>query len=55
MGILGKRRVIDYFSIPIVICGLFLTFLVDFVLYQEDARMGREVFTSTAFHRMNNL
>ena len=55
MGILGKRRVIDYFSIPIVICGLFLTFLVDSVLYQEDARMGREVFTSTAFHRMNNL
>lgn len=55
MRILGKRRVIDYFSIPIVICGLFLTFLVDSVLYQEDARMGREVFTSTAFHRMNNL
>lgn len=55
MGILGRRRVIDYFSIPIVICGLFLTFLVDSVLYQEDARMGREVFTSTAFHRMNNL
>lgn len=55
MGILGKRRVIDYFSIPIVICGLFLTFLVDSVLYQEDAHMGREVFTSTAFHRMNNL
>lgn len=55
MGILGKRRVIDYFSIPIVICGLFLTFLVDSVLYQEDARMGREVFASTAFHRMNNL
>lgn len=55
MGILRKRRVIDYFSIPIVICGLFLTFLVDFVLYQEESRIGREVFTTTAFHRMNNL
>lgn len=55
MGIFGKRRVIDYFSIPIVICGLFLTFLADFVLYQEDSRIGREVFTTTAFHRMNNL
>lgn len=55
MGILGKQKVINYLSIPIVICGLFLTFLVDFVLYQEDSRVGREVFTTTAFHRMNNL
>lgn len=49
MGILGKRRVIDYFSIPIVICGLFLTFLVDFVLYQEDARMGRRCLPAPPF------
>lgn len=55
MGILGKQKVINYLSIPIVICGLFLTFLVDFVLYQEESRIGREVFTTTAFHRMNNL
>lgn len=55
MGIFGKQKVINYLSIPIVICGLFLTFLVDFVLYQEDSRIGREVFTTTAFHRMNNL
>lgn len=55
MGILGKQKVINYLSIPIVICGLFLTFLVDFVLYQEESRIGREVFTTTAFHRMSNL
>lgn len=55
MGILRKQKVINYLSIPIVICGLFLTFLVDFVLYQEESRIGREVFTTTAFHRMNNL
>lgn len=55
MGILGKQKVINYLSIPIFICGLFLTFLVDFVLYQEESRIGREVFTTTAFHRINNL
>ena len=43
MGMQGGKQMMKYLSIPVLILGLFLTFLLDLALYHEDSRMSRDV------------
>ncbi|MGN0955309.1 diguanylate cyclase [Dialister sp.] len=49
------NKITRYLSIPVIICGLFLTLLVDFILYQNDDRKGYELFSREAVSRINNV
>ncbi|WP_307973491.1 diguanylate cyclase domain-containing protein [uncultured Dialister sp.] len=55
MGMQRIGQVMKYLSIPVLMCGLFLTFLADMALYRADVRMEREVLTSSAERRLNNF
>lgn len=55
MGMQRGRVMMKYLSIPVLILGLFLTFLLDLALYHEDSRMSRDVLTATAFHKLNRF
>lgn len=55
MGMQRGRAMMKYLSIPVLILGLFLTFLLDLALYHEDSRMSRDVLTATASHKLNRF
>lgn len=55
MGMQRGRAMMKYLSIPVLILGLFLTFLLDWALYYEDSRMSRDVLTATASHKLNRF
>lgn len=55
MGMQRGRAMMKYLSIPVLILGLFLTFLLDLALYHEDSRMSRDVLTVTASHKLNRF
>ena len=55
MGMQRGRVMMKYLSIPVLILGLFLTFLLDLALYHEDSRMSRDVLTATASHKLNRF
>lgn len=55
MGMQRVERLMKYLSIPVLMCGLFLTFLADMALYRADVRMGREALTGSAERRLNSF
>lgn len=55
MGMQRGKQMMKYLSIPVLILGLFLTFLLDLALYYEDSRMSRDVLTATASHKLNRF
>lgn len=55
MGTQRGRQMMKYLSIPVLILGLFLTFLLDLALYHEDSRVSRDVLAVTASHKLNRL
>lgn len=55
MGMQRGKQMMKYLSIPVLILGLFLTFLLDLALYHEDSRMSRDVLTATASHKLNRF
>lgn len=55
MGMQRGKQMMKYLSIPVLILGLFLTFLLDWALYYEDSRMSRDVLTATASHKLNRF
>lgn len=55
MGMQRGKQLMKYLSIPVLILGLFLTFLLDWALYYEDSRMSRDVLTATASHKLNRF